>query len=333
MFKNINISSLYGPENKERKITDKAIFKAANEIGFLKISGLQNFQFNERSKKILLSIFKLPKESKKKLCRWYFENSNQNVYRGWFPLQNGLPTYKQGIDIGPDLVREVIHNPNDPLTERTPLPRESELPKWRSVAKDYYLSMESLGLVIMQSIARSLKIDQNYFDKYFNNSNSTLRLLHYPVRDKISFGKNSDSFQIGDSYSLGKPHVDSGLLTILQLDHVAGLQAQLKNGEWHEIEPEEGTLVMNFGRLLEQWSNYKIKATVHRVIGYGQERYSIPFFFEPSIDSYIKPIDELGEVDSFKPFFYGDWLWEVTTQFIEQSGIKHLRKKVLVKSD
>ena len=57
MFKNINISSLYGPENKERKITDKAIFKAANEIGFLKISGLQNFQFNERSKKILLSIF------------------------------------------------------------------------------------------------------------------------------------------------------------------------------------------------------------------------------------------------------------------------------------
>ena len=59
MFENINISSLYGPENKERKITDKAIFKAANEIGFLKISGLQNFQFNERSKKILLSIFKL----------------------------------------------------------------------------------------------------------------------------------------------------------------------------------------------------------------------------------------------------------------------------------
>ena len=64
MFKNINISSLYGPENKERKITDNAIF-TANEIGFLKISGLQNFQFNERSKKILLSIFKLPEESKK----------------------------------------------------------------------------------------------------------------------------------------------------------------------------------------------------------------------------------------------------------------------------
>ena len=31
-------------------------------------------------------------------------------------------------------------------------------------------------------------------------------------------------------------------------------------------------------------AGYKIKATVHRVIGYGEERYSIPFFFEPSID-------------------------------------------------
>ena len=51
---------------------------------------------------------------------------------------------------------------------------------------------------------------------------------------------------------------------------------------------------MNFGLLLEKWSNNKIKATVHRVIGYGNERFSIPFFFEPSIKSYIKPIKELG---------------------------------------
>ena len=228
MFKNINISSLYGPENKERKITDKAIFKAANEIGFLKISGLQNFQFNEKVRKFFYQFLNYLKKVRKNYVDGTLRIPIKMFTEDGSLLQNGLPTYKQGIDIGPDLVREVIHNPNDPLTERTPLPRESELPKWRSVAKDYYLSMESLGLVIMQSIARSLKIDQNYFDKYFNNSNSTLRLLHYPVRDKISFGKNSDSFQIGDSYSLGKPHVDSGLLTILQLDHVAGLQAQLK---------------------------------------------------------------------------------------------------------
>ena len=327
MIKNINITSLYGQECRERENTDRLIFKAANEIGFLKISGIQNFNFNKIKREVLLSIFNLPDKNKKKLYRWYFRNSNKNVYRGWFPLQNGLQTYKQGIDIGPDLVREVVHDPEDPLTEETPLPQENELPTWRNIAKNYYLSMENLGLVIMRSIARSLKINENYFDDYFKNGNSTLRLLHYPVRDKNSFGKNMQNFQVGNGYSLGKPHVDSGLLTILQLDKVAGLQAQLKNGKWHEIVPENDTLVMNFGRLLEQWSNNKIKATVHRVVGYGNERFSIPFFFEPSIKSYIKPIKELGSSNSFKPFFYGDWLWEVTTQFIEQSGIKHLRKK------
>ena len=76
---------------------------------------------------------------------------------------------------------------------------------------------------------------------------------------------------------------------------------------------------------IQKWTDNKIKATVHRVIGYGKERYSIPFFFEPSVKSYIKPIENLN-INSFEPFYYGDWLWEVTTKFIEQSGIKHLRK-------
>ena len=179
MIKNINITSLYGQECRERENTDRLIFKAANEIGFLKISGIQNFNFNKIKREVLLSIFNLPDKNKKKLYRWYFRNSNKNVYRGWFPLQNGLQTYKQGIDIGPDLVREVVHDPEDPLTEETPLPQENELPTWRNIAKNYYLSMENLGLVIMRSIARSLKINENYFDDYFKNGNSTLRLLHY----------------------------------------------------------------------------------------------------------------------------------------------------------
>ena len=189
MFKNINISSLYGPENKEKKLLIKLFLRQQMKLVFLRFLAYKIFNSMKEVRKNSLSIFKLPEESKKKLCRWYFQNSNQNVYRGWFPLQNGLPTYKQGIDIGPDLVREVIHNPNDPLTERTPLPRESELPKWRSVAKDYYLSMESLGLVIMQSIARSLKIDQNYFDKYFNNSNSTLGFFIIQLEIKLALEK------------------------------------------------------------------------------------------------------------------------------------------------
>ena len=65
MFKNINISSLYGPENKERKSTDKAIFKAANEIGFLKISGLQNFQSMKGARKFFYQFLNCLKKVRK----------------------------------------------------------------------------------------------------------------------------------------------------------------------------------------------------------------------------------------------------------------------------
>ena len=325
MIDKIDISPLYGNDPIEKQNTDKMIFSAANKIGFAKITGVKSYNFTNVKKQLLLSIFNLHENKKKKLCRWYFENSNKNVYRGWFPLQNGSPTYKEGIDIGPDIIRDVKHDPEDPLTEKTPLPEEDELPNWRSIAEEYYHAMEDMGFVIMQSMARSLNLNENYFNKYFVSGNSTLRLLHYPVRDKESFGDQERKLMVGDGYFLGKPHVDSGLLTILALDDVAGLQAQLKDGKWFEIIPENDVFVMNFGRLFQKWTDNKIKATVHRVIGYGKERYSIPFFFEPSVKSYIKPIENLNK-NSFEPFYYGDWLWEVTTKFIEQSGIKHLRK-------
>lgn len=56
------------------------------------------------------------------------------------------------------------------------------------------------------------------------------------------------------------------------------------------MPPTENTLVVNFGRLLERWTDGRIKATPHRVIGSGRERYSVPFFYEPRIDAVIAPL-------------------------------------------
>jgi len=39
----------------------------------------------------------------------------------------------------------------------------------------------------------------------------------------------------------------------------------------------------------------------------------------------IKSLEKNKNCD-FDPLLYGDFLWEVTTEFIEQKGIKHLRK-------
>ena len=71
-------------------------------------------------------------------------------------------------------------------------------------------------------------------------------------------------------YVTGAPHVDSGFLTLLAQDGVDGLQARHRNGQWTRCAPAEGTLAVNFGKVLERWSAGRIKATEHRVIGAGR---------------------------------------------------------------
>ena len=54
-----------------------------------------------------------------------------------------------------------------------------------------------------------------------------------------------------------------------------------------ENNSKKNEIIVNFGDMLEIWSNKKIKATHHRVKVNNKERYSIPFFFNPQYDTII----------------------------------------------
>ncbi len=175
----------------------------------------------------------------------------------------------------------------------------------------------------------ALTLPEDIFDSAFDGGISTLRLTHYPVRPEISYAGADHSemwtTHLGEPrYMLGRAHVDSGFLTLLAQDTVGGLQAQHLNGTWMDVPPEEGTLAVNFGKVLERWTSGAIRATVHRVLGSGTERYSIPFFYEARVDAVIAPLP-IPAAEQFDPFYYGDHLWEATTRFVEQRGIAHLR--------
>src|SRR6185369_15154537 len=243
--------------------------------------GLPGRALAAETRKRLLAIFALKDAEKRALSRRSFAPENANVYRGWFPLQDGHPTYKEGIDIGPDLVRALRSDPEDPLTEPTPLP---DLPEWRAAAAEYYRAMESLGAKLMQALARGLGLSETVFDAAFRNGISTLRLTRYPVRRVQDL---DPALRIGGGYMLGAPHVDSGFVTLLAQDGVAGLEVEDRAGNWIGVTPTEGTLVVNFGKLLERWTGGKVRATRHRVVGSGAERFSIPFFYEPAVDAVI----------------------------------------------
>jgi isopenicillin N synthase-like dioxygenase len=327
-----DVGALYSEDQPERSYVDAAVHTAAKNAGMMVVTRLPPWaSLDGPSRRELLGIFSLPESEIRKLWRWNFAPENRNVYRGWFPLQAGHATYKEGIDLGPD----VAHGPGvvddrDPLREATPMPSEALLPGWHSRVRDYYRAMTRLSVAMMHSIARALNLPENCFDGAFDGGISTLRLIRYPVRLKASFegGDHSEMWTThrGEPrYLLGRAHVDSGFMTLLAQDGVGGLQAQHLDGRWLDVPPEEGTLAINFGKVLERWTAGGIRATVHRVLGSGSERYSIPFFYEARADAVIAPLPIPG-AESFEPFYYGDHLWDVTTKFVEQRGIAHLRK-------
>ena len=328
----IDIGTLFGSWSRARELTDQAIMAAAAAPGFMVVGGLPSDVPAGRAVRAdLLRLFQLPENETRKLWRQKFDPAHPNVYRGWFPLQSGFLTAKEGIDMGADVLHgAAVVRGDDPLRELTPLPPATALPGWREAVADYYRGMEKVSQALMRAIARGLSLEEHFFDSAFDRGLSTLRLLRYPIRiDTEQAARSDPNLWITHGgcqyYVNGAPHVDSGFLTLLAQDGVPGLQARRRNGEWLDVPPSDDGLAVNFGKVLELWSGGRIKATEHRVIGSGRERMSIPFFYEARADAEIRPFPMDGAA-SFEPFLYGDYLWATTTQFVEFKGMESLRK-------
>jgi isopenicillin N synthase-like dioxygenase len=322
----IDIGALFGAHGAARDAADLAVWRAAGEQGFLSITGLPaDVPVGPAARRGLLRIFELDPAQRRRLWRHKFEPGNANRYRGWFPLQPGHLTSKEGIDIGADLA----HGPGviaagDPLREPSPLPPESALPGWRAAAAAYYRAMERVAAALMQSIARSLGLAERFFDDAFHQGLSTLRLLQYPVRTPGELAMCTDpALWVNERghrlHVVGAAHTDSGFMTLLAQDGVAGLQARSASGGWVEVPPLEGALVVNFGQVLETWCGGRIRATEHRVLGAGELRHSVPFFYEARADAQIRPLP--GAERPFTPFLYGDYLWARIVEFVEFRGM------------
>lgn len=330
MIPEIDISSLLGAGGAS-PAADRAVLEAATGAGFMTITaapGLLPLAAAERA--ALLRVFTLDAAARAKLLRRSFAPGNPQIYRGWFPLQDNVGSYKEGIDLGPDIAdpaRAVAGG--DPLLEPTPLPPEPLLPGWRDAAAASFRALEQLGAVLMRALARGLGLPEATFDAAFAGGISTLRLIHYPPRPPHSYAALPEETawvtQDGRRRLLvGGAHQDSGFVTLLAQDGVPGLQAQAADGAWHDVPPRDGTLAVNFGLLLERWTGGRIKATRHRVIGGEVARHSIPFFYEPRVDAVIQPLP-LQDAPGFAPFSYGDHLWQAMLRFPEFRGLSGAR--------
>ena len=96
-----------------------------------------------------------------------------------------------------------------------------------------------------------------------------------------------------------------------------GLQVKLgENEPWLDVPAIKDGLVVNVGALLTKIVNGQFKATNHRVIDLGTDRYSVPFFFTPKFDADISKAINGDIINSVFPK-YGPWMTNRTSQFKE----------------
>lgn len=82
-------------------------------------------------------------------------------------------------------------------------------------------------------------------------------------------------------------------------------------------------LVVNLGDMLSRITNFSLKATKHRVLDIGVERFSSPFFLEPHFTAAIPTLlGDNNEPDTDEKFVYGDWLIDKMRTFGEYKNFE-----------
>lgn len=187
-----------------------------------------------------------------------------------------------------------------PSSARNQWPGEDVLAGFRDACSRYYDAIDALGVRLLELYAVGLGLEPDYFKAFFQPSLATLRLSHYPPIP-------AEDGQWGID-----PHTDAGFMTLLPSNPMAGLQVRRPDGTWFDAVQEPCSFVVNSGDMLRRWSNDRLRSTLHRAVNTSDvDRYAVPFFFDPRVDTVIACLPTCTSADDpprYEPINYRDYL-------------------------
>lgn len=259
-----------------------AMREAATDIGFVTVynTPLGADRVNEAIG-LYRAFFNLP-EAEKRAYDMALTGSN----RGWGATgseqvdPNANPDYKQFFDSGFTLPE------GDPrLKMRVYAPnRWPEHPTgFQAGISRYYDDARRLALDVLRGVAQSIDAPRDVFDAAFETPMALMRGNYYPQRPA---GAGAKDFGIAT-------HTDYGCLTLLATDGVPGLEVRKRSGGWIPVRAEPGTFIINFGEMMELWSDGVVRATPHRVVGGKMSAYQFRCF---STRPTIRMLPQWGQV-------------------------------------
>ena len=175
-----------------------------------------------------------------------------------------------------------------------------DLPGFRETVLAYTAAVDALGRRLLPVCAVALDLAPDYFDRAFAESQFSFRLSHYPPVP-------AEPNQFGIA-----PHTDANFLTFLAQTDVPGLQLRLPSGAWLDVPYVPDSYAVNAGDMMVRWTNGRFKSTPHRALPpVGRDRYAIPFFLGPHLDTVIACVPSCRGPENpprFPPISYDDYL-------------------------
>ncbi|QNG20510.1 isopenicillin N synthase family oxygenase [Rhodococcus triatomae] len=160
-------------------------------------------------------------------------------------------------------------------------------PGFEPAVRAYFTRAQELARTLMTAFTDALGLPTGYFDPMIDHSIEALKMNNYALPE-------GEIELAGDLTGMGA-HTDFGILTILWADRVPGLQVLGSDGVWHDVQPEEGALLINLGDAMARWTNDRWMSTIHRVdppVADGRiiRRRSAAFFFDGNHDAVIETL-------------------------------------------
>jgi len=148
------------------------------------------------------------------------------------------------------------------------------------ISSEYFNALEALLFKVHQLTAKSLGLDQNFFEKYYSltskSSKNTLKIANYPSRplntaiDSVVYGEHTD--KLGFSI-LCLPLEDRSLQFKNEIKNKfsAWVTVDMKKSVHdNEVDDNVGAygsvLIVHAGDLISKWTGGYYKSTPHRVV-------------------------------------------------------------------
>jgi isopenicillin N synthase-like dioxygenase len=279
----IDAGALRGPPGIARDTAVAALTRAARQIGFFYIAnhGVPQTRIDGFFD-AMRAFFALPDEEKRRTA---FGREGKRMGYMAFGQQrtddDAEGDLVEGYEIGLDLAAD---DPDADFPFYGPTPWPAEPASFRKAMLRYMAEMRPLGEAVLRGLAEGLGLGPAAFAPFLDKPILLLSPRHYPpqaghiTKKRLGVGA----------------HTDYGFLTFVLQDAVGGLQVLGADRQWIEATPLEGSFVCNIGELLENATGGTLRATTHRVINdSGRERYSCPFFFNPSRHARVAPLPAL----------------------------------------